>query len=140
MLLIVTKWFVIMEINFVLYYQDGLLEICLLSHSNSCNPYKKYCLLYEKGMTSTVFRLESNKFGTDNINATLICSKCDEIFSKEFPVDLEGQTIEFKCPVFSCAGEADHPYKSSEEREKLDLDLDQLENEQENSEEFEDVY
>ncbi|MDW0187313.1 MAG: hypothetical protein QOK63_07505 [Nitrososphaeraceae archaeon] len=89
-------------------------------------------------MTSTLFRLESNKFSTENIQATLVCSKCDEVFSKEFPVDLEGQTIEFKCPICSSVGETDLPYKSSEEREKLDLDLDQVENEQENSEELED--
>ncbi|MDW0164940.1 MAG: hypothetical protein QOA14_11020 [Nitrososphaeraceae archaeon] len=89
-------------------------------------------------MTSTLFRLESNKFSTENIQATLVCSKCDEVFSKEFPVDLEGQTIEFKCPICSSVGETDLPYKSSEERENLDLDLDQVENEQENSEELED--
>ncbi|MDW0169672.1 MAG: hypothetical protein QOK79_09040 [Nitrososphaeraceae archaeon] len=89
-------------------------------------------------MTSTLFRLESNKFSTENIQATLVCSKCDEVFSKEFPVDLEGQTIEFKCPICSSVGETDLPYKSSEERENLDLDLDEVENEQENSEELED--
>ena len=89
-------------------------------------------------MTSSLFRLESNKFSTENIQATLVCSKCDEVFSKEFPVDLEGQTIEFKCPICSSVGETDLPYKSSEERENLDLDLDQVENEQENSEELED--
>jgi phage FluMu protein Com len=89
-------------------------------------------------MTSTLFRLESNKFSTENIQATLVCSKCDEVFSKEFPIDLEGQTIEFKCPICSSVGETDLPYKSSEERENLDLDLDQVENEQENSEELED--
>jgi Zn-finger nucleic acid-binding protein len=44
--------------------------------------------------------LESNKF-TDNIEATLMCPKCNEVFSKEFPLDLEGQIIEFKCPVCS---------------------------------------
>ena len=91
-------------------------------------------------MAGTIFRIQSHKFSQDNIQATLVCSKCDEIFSKEFPVDLEGQTIEFKCPVCSCAGEADLPYKSSKEREKLDLDLDRMENEQENNGEFEDAY
>lgn len=91
-------------------------------------------------MTSTLFRLESNKFSTENIQATLVCSKCDEVFSKEFPVDLEGQTIEFKCPICGCPGEADLPYKTSEERENLDLDLDQAENEQENTEELEESY
>lgn len=88
-------------------------------------------------MTSTLFRLESNKFSTENIQATLVCSQCDEVFSKEFPVDLEGQTIEFKCPICSSVGDTHLPYKSSEERENLDLDLDPVENEQENSEELE---
>lgn len=91
-------------------------------------------------MTSSLFRLESNKFTAENIQATLVCSKCDEVFTKEFPVDLEGQTIEFKCPVCFSAGEADLPFKSSEEREKLDLDIDQGESDMENSEEFEDIY
>ena len=91
-------------------------------------------------MTSSLFRLESNKFTPENIQATLVCSKCDEVFTKQFPVDLEGQTIQFKCPVCSTAGEADLPYKSAEERENIDLDLDQVELEPENSEEFEDSY
>src|SRR5919106_710525 len=47
-------------------------------------------------MTNTIFRLQSHKFSTDNIQTTLVCSKCDEVFSKEFPLDLEGQTIELK--------------------------------------------
>ena len=80
-------------------------------------------------MASNLFRLQSNKFSYDNIQATLVCPKCGEIFSKEFPLDLEGQTIEFKCPVCSSAGEADLPYKSAEEREELDLDLDSAEDE-----------
>ena len=80
-------------------------------------------------MTNTIFRLQSHKFSTDNIQTTLVCSKCDEVFSKEFPLDLEGQTIEFKCPVCSSAGEADLPYKSAEERAELDLDLDSAEDE-----------
>lgn len=80
-------------------------------------------------MTSTLFRLESNQFRTDNIQANLVCSKCDEVFSKQFPLELEGQTIEFKCPVCYCAGEADLPYKSPEEREDLELDLDLVEEE-----------
>ena len=46
---------------------------------------------------------------------------------KEFPVDLEGQTIEFKCPICSSVGDTHLPYKSSEERENLDLELDQVE-------------
>lgn len=91
-------------------------------------------------MTITLFRLESNKFSIENIQATLVCSKCDEVFSKEFPVDLEGQTIEFKCPICRIPGEADLPYKSSEEKENFDLDLDEIENEPESSEEFEESY
>lgn len=91
-------------------------------------------------MTSILFRLRSNKFSTENIQSTLVCSKCGEVFSKEFPVDLEGQTIEFKCPICGSDGETDLPYKSPEERENLDLDLDRVENEQEYSEEFEESY
>ena len=37
-------------------------------------------------------------------------------------------------------GETDLPYKSPEERENLDLDFDQVEDEQDNSEEFEESY
>ncbi len=91
-------------------------------------------------MTSTLFRIESNKFTTEKIQAILVCSKCDEIFTKEFPVDLEGQAIEFKCSICFSAGEADLPYKSAEEQGNFDLDLDQVEAEQEDSEEFEDSY
>jgi len=91
-------------------------------------------------MTSTLFRLQSNKFSTDNIEATLVCSKCTEVFSKEFPLDLEGQTIEFKCPVCSSAGEADLPYKSPEVRDNLELDLDLVEAEENSGEEFEESY
>ena len=91
-------------------------------------------------MTSTLFRLQSNKF-TDNIQATLVCSRCAEVFSKEFPLDLEGQTIEFKYLVCSSARETDLPYKSPEERDNLELDLDLVEDEEENSgEEFEESY
>lgn len=91
-------------------------------------------------MTSTLFRLESNKFTPENIQATLICSKCYEVFTKEFPVDLEGQTIKFKCPICLSTGEADLPYKSAEELENIDFDLDQVEIEQENGEVFEENY
>ena len=38
-----------------------------------------------------------------------------------------GETIEFKCPVCNCAGEADIPYKPVEEREELEEDLSELE-------------
>lgn len=27
-----------------------------------------------------------------------MCPKCDQVFKKEFPIDLEGQIIGFKCP------------------------------------------
>jgi phage FluMu protein Com len=87
-------------------------------------------------MTSTVFILESNKFSTDSIEATLLCPKCNEVFSKEFLLDLEGQTIEFKCPVCNSAGEADLPYRSPEEKENFELDLDLVE-EETGGEEFE---
>jgi hypothetical protein len=71
-------------------------------------------------MSSTVFKLQSNKFSTDSIRTSLACPKCQEIFSKEFPLDLEGQTIEFKCPVCLSGGESDLPYKNPEEKENLD--------------------
>ena len=50
-------------------------------------------------MAEANFRVQSHKFTQDNIQVTLVCSKCDEIFSKEFLLDLEGQPIEFRCPV-----------------------------------------
>lgn len=86
----------------------------------------------------SVFLLQSHKFSNYNIEATLVCLKCDEIFKKNFPLDLEGQTIQFKCPVCNAIGEADLPYKNMEEREKLEEDFGEIE--QENSEEFEDNY
>ena len=78
-------------------------------------------------MAEANFRVQSHKCTQDNIQATLVCSKCDEIFSKEFLLDLEGQTIEFKCPVCGVLGEADLPYKTAEEREEFDDDLDEVE-------------
>ena len=86
----------------------------------------------------STFLLQSHKFSNDNIEVTLVCLKCDEVFKKDFPVDLEGQTIQFKCPVCNAIGEADLPYKKSEGREKLEEDFGEVE--QENSEEFEDSY
>ena len=80
-------------------------------------------------MTSNLFRLQSNKFSTDNIQTMLVCSKCNEVFSKEFPLDLEGQTIEFKCPVCLSGGEADLPYKNLDEKKDLELDLGVIEEE-----------
>lgn len=87
-------------------------------------------------MPNAIFRVQSHKFTQDNIQTTLICSNCDDVFSKEFLLDLEGQTIEFKCPVCGTAGEADLPYKTEEEREEFDDDLDEVE--EENVEEFDD--
>ena len=55
--------------------------------------------------------------------------KCQEIFSKEFQLDHESQTIEFKRPVCFSGGEADLPYKNPEEKENLELDLDVAEEE-----------
>ncbi len=81
--------------------------------------------------------LQSHKFSNDNIEATLVCLKCDEVFKKDFPVDLEGQTIQFKCPVCNAVGEADLPYKKIEERQELEEDFGEIE---QDSEEFEDNY
>jgi hypothetical protein len=90
-------------------------------------------------LANTSFRVQAHKFSQDNIQTTLVCSKCDEVFSKEFPLDLEGQTIEFKCPVCGAPGEADLPYKSAEEREELEEDFEEAE-EEEGGEEFEEEY
>ena len=90
-------------------------------------------------MAGTVFRVQSHKFSQDNIQTTLVCSKCDEIFSKDFLLDLEGQTIEFKCPVCGAPGEADLPYKSAAEREEFEEDFEEIE-EEEGGEEFEEDY
>ena len=81
-------------------------------------------------MANNIFRLQSHKFSSDNIQTTLVCSKCDEVFSKEFPLDLEGQTIEFKCPVCGAPGETDLPYKSAEEREEFEEDFEEVEEEE----------
>jgi hypothetical protein len=86
----------------------------------------------------SIFLLQSHKFSNDNIEATLVCLKYDEIFKKGFPLDLEGQTIQFKCPVCNTTGEADLPYKNIEEREKLEEDFGEIE--EETNEEFEDNY
>ena len=78
-------------------------------------------------MTKGLFLLQSHKFSTENFEGTLVCSKCNEVFTRQFPLDLEGQTIEFRCPVCNFAGETDIPYKPVEEREELDEDLTELE-------------
>ena len=105
------------------------------------NAYKKEDFLYvrRKYLANTTFRVQSHKFSQENIQTTLVCSKCDEVFSKEFPLDLEGQTIEFKCPVCGAPGEADLPYKSAEEREELEEDFEEVE-EEEGGEEFDEEY
>jgi hypothetical protein len=55
-------------------------------------------------MSSTVFRLQSNKFGTNSIRTTLVCPKCQEIFSKEFQIGQEENGNQFKYAVCSCPG------------------------------------
>jgi hypothetical protein len=74
-------------------------------------------------MKKGLFLLQSHKFSTDSINGTLVYSKCDGVFKKQFPLDLEGQTIEFRCPVCNLAGEADISYKPVDERDEIDEDL-----------------
>jgi len=73
-------------------------------------------------MEKALFLMQSHKFTPDSIDVTLACSKCDEVFTKEFPLDLEGQTTEFKCPVCNYTGEADIPFKPVEEREEIEED------------------
>ena len=73
-------------------------------------------------MTKTLYLLQSHKF-SDNIQATLACPKCEEIFKKEFPLDLEGQITEFKCPVCNSASEADLTSKGTEEQKEFEGDL-----------------
>ena len=70
-----------------------------------------------------MYLLQSHKFSNENIQATLVCPKCDEVFKKKFPLDLEGQITEFKCPVCSTASEADLPSKDIEQREEFEGDL-----------------
>jgi len=67
--------------------------------------------------------LQSHKFGNENIEATLVCPKCDENFKKEFPLDLEGQITEFKCPVCNSTSEADIPSKGLDQQEEFEGDL-----------------
>lgn len=74
-------------------------------------------------MTKTLYLLQSHKFGNENIEATLACPKCEEIFKKEFPLDLEGQITEFKCPVCNSTSEADLPSRGLEEKEEFEGDL-----------------
>jgi transcription elongation factor Elf1 len=90
-------------------------------------------------MVNTIFRVQSHKFTQENIQTTLVCSNCDEVFTKEFLLDLEGQTIEFKCPVCGNLGEADIPYKTAEERDEFEEDLDEI-TEEEGGDEFEEDF
>jgi len=87
-------------------------------------------------MVNTIFRVQSHKFSQENIQTTLVCSNCDEVFTKEFLLDLEGQTIEFKCPVCGNLAEADIPYKTAEEREEFEEDFDEI-TEEDSGDEFE---
>lgn len=84
------------------------------------------------------FEVERVKFGQEDIPTTLGCLKCGEVFQKEFPLDLEGQVVRFKCPVCHTLGEADLPYKeSSDEPVKLEEDLDGIESEESDAEQTE---
>ena len=87
-------------------------------------------------MTKTLYLLQSHKFSYENIQATLVCPKCDEVFKKEFPLDLEGQITEFKCPVCSSASEADLPSKGLEQQEEFEGDLYEVGEEDNIDEEF----
>ena len=84
-------------------------------------------------MTKTLYLLQGHKFRNENIEATLACPKCEEIFKKEFPLDLEGQITEFKCPVCNSPSEADLPSKGIELQEEFEGDL--YETGEENTEE-----
>jgi hypothetical protein len=70
-------------------------------------------------LADSLFLLQALKLSADSIKAALVCSKCDEAFQKDFPLDLEGQTVEFKCPICGAIGEADIPYNSVDERERI---------------------
>ena len=91
-------------------------------------------------MIKTLYLLQSHKFSYENIQATLVCPKCDEVFKKEFPLDLEGQITEFKCPVCSSASEADLPSKGLEQQEEFEGDLYEGGEENNEEEEFDESY
>jgi hypothetical protein len=65
-------------------------------------------------------------------------SKMRRDFQKEFPLDIEGQITEFKCPVCNSASEADLPSKGIEEQKEFEGDL--YEVGEENIEEFDEIY
>jgi len=88
-------------------------------------------------MVKPLFLLQSHKFSSDNIETTMVCSICDEAFRKEFPIDLEGQITEFKCPICDKSGEADLPYRANEEKELIEEDL---EVEEENLGDLDEIY
>jgi rubredoxin len=90
-------------------------------------------------MTKTLYLLQSHKFDNENIKATLVCPKCNEVFKKEFPLDLEGQITEFKCPVCSSASEADLPSKGIEQQEEFEGDLFEV-GEEDSEEELDESY
>ena len=100
--------------------------------NNKCNKVRS--------MTKTLYLLQSHKFSTENIQATLVCPKCDQVFIKEFPLDLEGQITEFKCPVCSSASEADLPSKGLEQQEEFEGDLYEVGEEDNVEEEFDESY
>lgn len=82
-------------------------------------------------MSRNLYILESHKFTNDNVEATFVCPKCDGVFVKDFPLDIEGQIIEFRCPVCKSSNEADIPYKKIDEREDLERDIVDIEEEDE---------
>jgi hypothetical protein len=74
-----------------------------------------------------LFLVQSHKFSRDNFKTTLVFPKCEEAFKKEFPIDLEGQITEFRCPVCNGSGEANLPFSGIEERERIDRDHEEME-------------
>jgi hypothetical protein len=91
-------------------------------------------------LADSSFLFQTFRFSPDNIKASLVCSKCDEAFQKEFPLDVEGQTVGFKCPICSAIGEADLPYNSVDERERVKEALAEVEEDAETtSEELEEI-
>lgn len=90
-------------------------------------------------MAKPLFLLQSHKFSNDNITTVLVCSKCNQVFKKQFPLDLEWQITEFKCSVCDSSGEANLPYKYIKRRELLDEGLPDVE-EESIGDDFEEIY
>lgn len=89
-------------------------------------------------MTKSLFLLVSHKFSNENMEATLVCPKCDQVFKKEFPIDLEGQIIGFKCP---CAILPVRPiYHTRKLKIEKNLNSISLTSNKKVNEEFEDIY